>query len=108
MKMGKKLLFVAAVLLIGLSSAAYADSVIIATNLEVAGQPVILEKEIGFRPTKNTFVVQVAGKICTFGSSTQGSVPKGCNYTITVNKSGVTPTVREANSTCMKTHMSCK
>jgi len=105
---GKKQVFGAALLAVGLSSVAYADSVRIVTKLDVVGSPVVMEKEVGFTPTTPVFVVDVAGKKCSFGSSTQGSVPKGCNYTITVDGAGVTPSAREANATCMKTPMACK
>lgn len=107
-RIGKKLLFVVAALSVSLSSAAYADTVKIITKLEVAGQPVEMEKAIAFKPTTDVFVVEVAGKKCSFGSSTQGSVPKGCNYNITIDKSGVTPTPSEADRTCMKTPMICE
>ena len=102
------LLFATTAFLAGLSSAAYADSVRVVTNLKIEGQSVKMEKEVGFTPQGKTIVVPVAGKTCTFGSSRQGSVPKGCNYTITIDENGVTPSVREASSVCMQTPMSCK
>jgi len=107
-QLGKKIVFTGAFLAVGLSSVAYADSIKIVTKLDVVGNPVVTEQEVGFAPTANVIVVDVAGKKCQFGSSTQGSVPKGCNYTITIDGAGVTPSAREANATCMKTPMECK
>ncbi|WP_417916029.1 hypothetical protein [Candidatus Electronema sp. JC] len=104
----KKFVFAGAFLTVGLSSVAYADSIFIKTELDVVGNKISEVKEVHFTPTTNVLVVDVAGKKCSFGSSTQGSVPKGCNYTITIDGAGVIPSAREADDTCMKTPMVCK
>ena len=104
----KKLVFGCTAVVIGLSSAAYADTVRVVTNLKVEGQPLQMEKEIGFTPQGKEIVVHVAGKKCVFGSSRLGSAPRGCNYTITIDGKSVTPSAREVDPPCKQIPMSCK
>lgn len=91
-----------------LSGTASADSVQVVTKLTISGQPISSQAQADFRPTSNPIVVKIAGKTCTFGSSTQGSVPLGCNYTVTIDENGLTPTAREASAVCMQTPMKCQ
>jgi hypothetical protein len=106
--LGKTQLFGAIALTVGLSSMAHADSILVVTKLDVAGKPVVMEQPVGFGPKTKVIVVEVAGKKCQFGTSLQGHSPKGCNYTITIDKSGVTPSARAVEGACMNTPMVCK
>ncbi len=90
-----------------LSGTASADSVLVVTKTTISGQAISSQAQADFRPTSNTIMVKIAGKTCTFGSSTQGSVPQGCNYTVTVDENGLVPSVREASSVCMQIPMKC-
>lgn len=90
-----------------LSATASADSVLVVTKTTISGQAISSQAQADFRPTSNTITVNIAGKTCTFGSSTQGSVPQGCNYTITVDENDLVPSVREASSVCMQIPMKC-
>ena len=110
-QIGKKMAFVGAFLAVGLSSIAYADTIRIVTkvdNIVAAGNNVMMEKEVVIPATSPSVVVEVAGKKCTFGTSAQGSVPMGCNYSIIIDNTGVKPAAREANAICMKTPMKCE
>ncbi len=60
--------------------------------------------EYGFRPTQPKIDVWVAGKKCSLISSAMGSVPMGCNYTITVNAKGeISGELRAGNAVCTQT-----
>ncbi len=109
----RKALLLAVAILVGLSCVAYADTVrIVVEPLAITGgasaKTEQIQTEVGFRPTGNTFSVQVAGKTCTFGSSTHGSVPAGCNYSGIISGDSVTPKPREADATCMQIKPACK
>ncbi|MEF2071826.1 hypothetical protein SMD10_09155 [Consotaella sp. CSK11QG-6] len=91
---------------------ASADSVRAVVNLNVdtgGGQkvPLSVEKEVGFGPGGDTITVDVSGYRCTMGSSTQGSVPAGCNYSVDVTGAEPKITPREADGTCMKVQPQC-
>lgn len=96
-----------------IAGAAQADSVKItgaaAVDADGGKSSVALDVsgDVGFTPTNNTIVVTVAGKTCTMGSSTQGSVPKGCNYEITVSGAGVSVKPTEASDVCMQITPTC-
>lgn len=104
-----KVVFGAVIGVMGLvAGAAHADSIQVVTQLSVAGQSIQSQAQADFTPTSNPITMKVAGKTCTFGSSTQGSVPQGCNYTVVIDGNGVTPQARQASSVCMQTPMKCE
>ena len=95
--------------LLTISSAAYADSVLFAGKVIINGKPFQLRQaESGFRPTNDVIEVKIAGKTCTFGSSTLGSVPRGCNYTVRITPDGIDAVAREASNTCMRIPANCR
>ncbi len=100
-----------------LSGTAYADSLTIEGSFTLQNgstvHNVILGNRDGsvpgvqFTPNSDTFSIEILGKTCTFGSSTQGAVPLGCNYAIDVDGKSVTPRVREANAICLQVTPVC-
>ncbi|MBO6918592.1 MAG: hypothetical protein JJ858_09195 [Rhizobiaceae bacterium] len=70
--------------------------------------PLTVEGSVGFTPKDNTISLKIAGMMCTFGSSTQGSVPKGCNYQVVISADNVTAVPTQASSICMQIEAQCK
>ncbi|MBO0664099.1 hypothetical protein LQ948_15805 [Jiella sp. MQZ9-1] len=99
----------AAVCLVG--GPALADSVdaIVDTVVDAGGTTVPLktEKSVGFKPAGNTIVVKVAGYTCKMGSSTLGSVPSGCNYSLDLTSSPPKIMAKQAPGACMNITPSC-
>ncbi len=106
-----KPIFSAAILL--MSGSAFADSLQISSQLSVTSSSVFLAPlniggATGFTPKDSTWSVRIAGKTCTFGSSAQGSVPGGCNYTIVITENGLEPVTREASPVCLQHQPVCQ
>ncbi len=103
----------AAAALVAFAGAAHADSVKISGAAAVdsdGGNGSIalnVSGDVGFTPKNDTIVVTIAGKTCTMGSSTQGSVPKGCNYEIMVSGTDVSIKPIEASDVCMQITPTC-
>ena len=93
------------------SAGVFSDSVRIVTegvNVESGGvHPFNISSEVGFAPTKDEIKVKIAGKVCTMGSSTQGSVPRGCNYSVVLTPDGAKVVAREASDVCKQIPMTC-
>lgn len=105
-------LFAGLVLAVPLGVApATADSVraVVDLMVEAGGEAVPLkaEQEVGFTPQDGTITVKVGGYTCTMGSSTQGSVPAGCNYSIDITGSAPEVVAREAAGACMNVQPQC-
>ncbi|MBO0906347.1 hypothetical protein [Jiella sonneratiae] len=90
---------------------AAADSVRAVIDLSVdaggGAVPLKVEQEVGFTPKAGTITVEVSGYKCTMGSSTQGSVPKGCNYSIDITGKEPAVVAREASGACMNVKPQC-
>ncbi|MCD0422001.1 hypothetical protein LOC51_32720 [Rubrivivax sp. JA1024] len=94
---------------LGIGSAS-ADSVRAVVSLDVNSggtTPLKVEKEVGFTPKDKTITVEVSGYLCTMGSSTQGSVSQGCNYSIDITGAAPKVVAREASGGCMNVKPSC-
>ena len=94
---------------LGIGSAS-ADSVRAVVALDVksgSSAPLKVEQEVGFTPKEDTITVEVSGYRCTMGSSTQGSVPKGCNYSIDITGAAPKVVAREASGACMNVKPGC-
>lgn len=94
------------------AGAAQADTVTVMSDdlSVVTGKdkfPISFSGGVGFTPTDDTIALEIGGMMCTFGSSTQGSVPKGCNYQVIITPSAMTAVPTEASDTCMKIEASC-
>ncbi len=107
----KKVLFVAVALAIVLPCVAAADTVWVVTesSIDAGSSPPAAESktstaEYAFRPEKIDIIVVVAGRKCALRSSAAGSVPMGCNYTITVAADGsLSGELRAGNMVCTQT-----
>lgn len=107
----KKALILVAALAIALPCLALADTVWVETQSSIdagAAAPANESKtstaEYAFRPEKPEITVKVANKMCVLRSSAAGSVPMGCNYTITVAADGsVSGELRAGNMVCTQT-----
>jgi|CXWL01.1.fsa_nt_gi opacity protein-like surface antigen len=91
-----------------------ADTVSITSNASFAspsGQSLTSTTSIGFvGPQTITFTV--AGKTCNLNGSAKGSVPMGCNYSLTVAPNGsISGTLTAGNAVCTQSSQiasSCK
>lgn len=107
----KKALFLVALIamvLPGIASAdtvwVVSDSAIDAGKMAPANEVKESKAEYAFRPEKIDIIIYVAGKVCSLRSSAAGSVPMGCNYTITVDVTGsISGELRAGNAVCTQT-----
>lgn len=91
-----------------LSFTAYADTVNITTEAAFSGPTSSQSSKIAyaFTPTTSPIVFNVAGKTCSWVSSTQAIGPQGCNYSITISPNGTLTNPSNANSTSSCTQAS--
>ena len=102
------LVVLAALVLPGL---ALADTVWVVTESAVnagksapANESKSSKAEYAFRPETPDIVVVVAGRKCALHSSVRGSVPMGCNYTVTIAADGsLSGELRAGNAVCTQT-----
>jgi len=110
----RKSLTIAALAILFVSGAALADTVAITSQTsfsDPSGGNISSTNSYAFQGT-STITFSVAGKTCNLNGSARGSVPMGCNYSLTVSPNGtITGSLTAGNSVCTQSSQvaaSCK
>ena len=115
----KRTLFLVVAVAVMVPCIALADTVWVVTESHVAAgkeapanEVKTSKAEYAFRPEAPEMKVAVAGLVCHLRTSAAGSVPMGCNYTLTVDVNGkISGELRAGNRVCTQTDQiaaSCK
>lgn len=101
----KKLLATTAIAMFGMVGVAMADTVAVTsqTSLRQPAANLSSSNAYAFKGTEY-IIFEVAGKTCTLNGSAMGSVPMGCNYSITVKPDGsLVGELTAGNEVCTQT-----
>ncbi|HKV07771.1 MAG TPA: hypothetical protein VJ725_06525 [Thermoanaerobaculia bacterium] len=104
----KRILTIAALAILLVSSAALADTLKVTSVTSFAspsGAPPLESSNTYSFKGPQTITFTVAGKTCNLNGSARGPVPMGCNYAITVEPNGsISGTLTAGNQYCTQSN----